>query len=104
MNIYLDSREDFKIKEFIKEYESRIKDCDKILDDNKEQNRRLRHGDVTVDELRAERMKEDAKRQAYVQFVVNLKELEEANSVFNLEIFNGFFIELKECILSIENN
>lgn len=71
---------DRKIKKLINEYESQIKDCDKILDINIKQIRQLRSGkelNVTTDELRTERFTVDAKRQAYVQFIVNLKDLKE---------------------------
>ena len=67
-----------QICKLINEYESRIKDCDTLLLGLKEKRRKQRKGEdvnMTWDEIRAERMQEDAKRQAYVQFIANLKDI-----------------------------
>jgi len=71
------------IRNFIKEYESRISDCDILIKNTKEQNSKVRN-DKTLSEseraieqlhLRVDRIKECSKQQAYVQFISNLKEL-----------------------------
>jgi len=67
-----------QIKQFIEEYELRIEDCDKLLEILKSKRQQQRKGvnvNMTYDEIRADRMKEDAKRQAYIQFISNLKEI-----------------------------
>ena len=70
--------EEKDVRKLIEEYESRIKDCDILLAANKERNRKLRNNFGASDEmisLSRNRATENAKRQSYVQFIANLKEL-----------------------------
>ena len=70
--------EEKDVRKLIEEYESRIKDWDILLAANKERNRKLRNNFGASDEmisLSRNRATENAKRQSYVQFIANLKEL-----------------------------
>jgi len=75
-----------EIRKLIEEYASRIKDCDILLENIRDRNREIRKkiGFSSSEEkkikflsdqenLKIERVREDAKRQAYVQFIANLK-------------------------------
>jgi len=67
-----------QIRLLIKEYESRVIDCQVLIDALKDKRRRQRAGEnvnITYETIKAERMKEDAKRQSYIQFISNLKEI-----------------------------
>jgi hypothetical protein len=67
------------IEKLINQYESKIKLQDKEIESFTEEIRKIRRGEnsyLEPNELGYERRIADAKRQAYVQFIEDLKEIE----------------------------
>lgn len=75
--MYLEQKQ--KIDSLVKEYESKISDCDKLIQDYTSQIRLSRHGAsdsaYTIEELAHERRIQDTRRQCFIQFIKDLENL-----------------------------
>ena len=75
--MYLEQKQ--KTDSLIKEYESKISDCDKLIQDYTSQIRLIRQGIgnsiYTVEDLLRERRIQDSRRQCFIQFIKDLENL-----------------------------